>query len=282
MNQKTVTDIICASYETFFDAEKKIGSYIINHKEEVIEMTVAELAKASGTSDATVSRFCRKCDLKGFHHLKIGLAKELADIKNHPEVSNEITKENMAQSLKNILANKVEELTQTVSMLAPEMLQLVLEKVKAANTVLFAAVGNTLPVALDGAYKFNQLGIKAVAMNIWETQLGCAMNLKQDDVVIVISNSGASRKLLNVVLAAKESGAVVIAITNNEQSPIAKESSIHITTATREKLFMDEYCFSRISAMTVIEIFYLFLAATEPQCAAVIRKHEENIADDKI
>ena len=282
MNQKNITDIICASYETFFDAEKKIGSYIINHKEKVIEMTVAELAKASGTSDATVSRFCKKCELKGFHHLKIGLAKELADTKDKTEVSNEITKVNITQSLKNILANNVEELTQTISMLEPEKLQVVLEKVKEANTVLFAAVGNTLPVALDGAYKFNQLGIKAVAMNIWETQLGCAMNLNSEDVVIVISNSGASKKLLNVVLAAKESGAMVIAITNNEHSPIAKESNLHLTTATREKLFMDEYCFSRISAMTVIEIFYLFLAATEPKCAEAIRKHEENIVDDKI
>ena len=29
--------------------------------------------------------------------------------------------------------------------------------------VQLAAVGNTIPVALDGAFKFNQLGIPAVA-----------------------------------------------------------------------------------------------------------------------
>ncbi len=29
-------------------------------------MTVGELAKASGTSDATVSRFCRRCVFKDF------------------------------------------------------------------------------------------------------------------------------------------------------------------------------------------------------------------------
>ena len=57
--------------------------YIINktyhrneqNKEQDIEMTVAELAKESETSDASISRFCKKCHLKGFHHLKISLAK---------------------------------------------------------------------------------------------------------------------------------------------------------------------------------------------------------------
>ena len=38
--------------------------------------------------------------------------------------------------------------------------------------VQLAAVGNTIPVALDGAFKLNQLGIPAVAGDIWEAQAG--------------------------------------------------------------------------------------------------------------
>ena len=41
--------------------------------------------------------------------------------------------------------------------------------------VQLAAVGNTIPVALDGAFKFNQLGIPAVAGDIWETQAAYAL-----------------------------------------------------------------------------------------------------------
>ena len=73
MNNRSVLDMICASYERFFDAEKKIADYILNHKKDAVEMTVAELAKASGTSDATVSRFCRRCGFKGYQNLKLCL-----------------------------------------------------------------------------------------------------------------------------------------------------------------------------------------------------------------
>ena len=60
-----VSGVLCSSYDTFFEAEKKIADYILEHKSEIIDMTVAELALASGTSDATVSRFCRRCGFNG-------------------------------------------------------------------------------------------------------------------------------------------------------------------------------------------------------------------------
>lgn len=277
-----VTDILFSMYDDFFDAEKKIANYILENKEKVVDMTVAELAKESKTSDATVSRFCKKCNLKGFHHLKITLAKELSDKKTDIVISNRIDKNNISQSLENILANKIEELTQTIHMIDESMLNEILDLFKQSECVQFAAVGNTIPVALDGAYKFNQLGIKSIALSIWETQLGYALNTNSKDVIVIISNSGASKQLVNLAQIAKNKNATVIGITNSENSPIAKLSDYHITTATRERLFVEEYCFSRISAMTVIEIFYLMLFSSSDESKLAIRKHEELIADDKI
>ena len=277
-----VTDILFSMYDDFFDAEKKIADYILENKEKVVEMTVAELAKASKTSDATVSRFCKKCNLKGFHHLKITLAKELSYTKKDIVKSNSIDSNNITQSLENILANKIEELTQTVHMIDEDILNKVLDLFRNAECVQFAAVGNTIPVALDCAYKFNQLGIKSVALGIWETQLGYTLNANEKDVIVIISNSGASKHLVNLAKAAKEKNATVIGITNSENSPIAKLSDYHITTATRERLFVEEYCFSRISAMTVVEIFYLLLVSSKEGAKSAIRKHEELIADDKV
>ena len=54
---RSVLGVICSAYDSFFEAEKKIADYIMEHKEQAVDMTVGELAKASGTSDATVSRF---------------------------------------------------------------------------------------------------------------------------------------------------------------------------------------------------------------------------------
>ena len=42
---QSVVGAICSSYDSYFEAEKKIADCIIERKEEVVDMTVAELAK---------------------------------------------------------------------------------------------------------------------------------------------------------------------------------------------------------------------------------------------
>lgn len=280
--EKTVIDTICSSFDNFFDSEKKIAKYIINNYDKVVDMTVGQLANASGSSEASVSRFCKKIGVKGFHHLKISLAKEMVESgSGEVSVSNNISIDDIGQSLQNILANKVEELKQTISMMDEIKLKEILKIIKNAKSVQFAAVGNTIPVAIDGAFKLNQIGIPAVSGTIWENQMGYTYNLTDKDVVIVISNSGESREMITLMEAAKEVGATTIAITNNEQSTIAKASDYHITTATREKLFLDGYCFSRVSATTVIEILYLFLTSMDKNAFKSIVRHEHAIAGDK-
>ena len=281
--EKSVLDIICASLDSFFESERKIGTYIIQHTAEVVDMTVGELAQACGVSDASGSRFCKKINMKGFHHLKITLAKEISEKGiEEEEVSNHISVNDIEQSLKNILANKVTEITQTVSMMDAKQLSEILNKLNMARTVQFFAVGNTIPVAIDGAFKLNQIGIPAVSGTIWETQIGYTYNMTAEDVVIAISNSGESTAVLRALEAAKSAGATTLSITNSEKSSAAQLSDYHITTATREKLFLDGYCFSRVSATTVIEILYLFLTSMRKDAYKSIVRHEQAIAFTKL
>lgn len=279
---RSVLGAICSSYDTFFEAEKKIADYMMEHKAAVVDMTVGELARASGTSDATVSRFCRRCGFKGFHNLKLALAREvLEDEQKDLSVTNDIDRGDIRQSLQNILANKVAELTETVNMINPENLERILGKLEHARTVQLAAVGNTIPVAMDGAFKLNQLGIPAVTGEIWETQTAYTFNLGPEDVVLIISNSGASRRLMSMAQGAKDNGCTVIVITNNPDSPLARISDYRIITATREKLLTEEFWFSRVTATAVMEILYLLLLNSKKDAVEHIRRHEKVISPDK-
>ena len=268
---RSVLGVICSAYDSFFEAEKKIADYIMEHKEQAVDMTVGELAKASGTSDATVSRFCRRCGFKGFQNLKLTLAREILEEEHQ---SQEV-------SLKNILANKIAELTETIKMMDIKNLEVILDKLEHARMVQLAAVGNTIPVALDGAFKLNQLGIPAVAGDIWEAQAAYAFNLGPEDVVLIISNSGSSKRLETLALGAKENGSTLVLITNNRESPLAQICDYKIITATREKLLTEEFWFSRVTATTVIEIIYLLLMAGKKDAVEHIRRHEKAILSDK-
>lgn len=277
---KSVIGVICSSYDSFFDSEKKIANCIMERKREVVDMTVAELAQASGASDASVSRFCRRCGFKGFHQLKMTLARELSE-ESQVSVGNDISRRDIGQSLQNILANKTEEIRQTVAMMDPENLDRILDIIQKARMVQLVAVGNTIPVALDAAFKFNQLGIPAVTGTILETQTAYAFNLGKKDVIIAISNSGVSRRLIRILKGASGNGVTVISITNNPESPVAKLSNYHITTATREKLLREDFLFSRVPATMVIEILYLLLSVSIRGAEENVRRHETAIMEDK-
>ena len=279
---RSVLGAICSSYDTFFEAEKKIADYMMENKAAVVDMTVGELARAIGTSDATVSRFCRRCGFKGFHNLKLTLAREvLEDEQKDQSVSNDIDRGDIRQSLQNILANKVAELTETVNMMDADNLEQILSRLENARMVQLAAVGNTIPVAMDGAFKLNQLGIPAVAGEIWETQAAYTFNLGPEDVVLIISNSGSSRRLQSLAQGARENRSTVIVITNNPDSPLARISDYRIVTATREKLLTEEFWFSRVTATAVMEILYLLLLNSKKDAVEHIRRHEKVISPDK-
>lgn len=70
-----ILDTFHGHYNSFFDSEKKIADFI-QHPKEVVNMTIKELAQAYNTSQASVSRFARKCQMDSSHYLKVNLARD--------------------------------------------------------------------------------------------------------------------------------------------------------------------------------------------------------------
>ena len=101
--------------------------------------------------------------------MKIKLAGEQRQ-QEEQVISNEIDIDQMDKSLNNIMISKVEEIKATFHNFNPEELREIVDLIIHANLSEFAAMGDTIPIALDGSYKFNQLGAKAVSSTIWESQ----------------------------------------------------------------------------------------------------------------
>ena len=58
-------------------SEQRVCDYIIQHPEEIIYLSVSELAERSGVSDATVIRASQKLGSKSYQDLKISLAQDI-------------------------------------------------------------------------------------------------------------------------------------------------------------------------------------------------------------
>lgn len=276
-----VLNLLCSEVH-FFDAEKRIVNFILTHQEQAVNMTLAELARSGNSSEATVSRLCKKLGFDNYRSFQLALARDVLEESRSGLISNEVSLDNLNQSLHNILANKISELSATINAIDAQTLRSVLDILCRAHFTEVAAVGNTIPVALDAAFKFNQLGLRCSTEMILEKQAALALTLTAQDALLVISHSGRSRRLLAVAQIARAAGAPVILITNDPGSPLAQTANHILISANREALLTTrEFSFSRISAIAVVEVLYHFLLVSLPGARDNIRRHEETMRPDK-
>ena len=135
-------------------------------------------------------------------------------------------------------------------------------------------------MAIDGAFKLNQIGIPAVSGTIWETQIGYTYNMTAEDVVIAISNSGESTAVLRALEAAKSAGATTLSITNSEKSSAA-QLVIIILQQRPVKIILDGYCFPEYLRQRDRDL-YLFLTSMRKDAYKSIVRHEQAIAFTKL
>lgn len=96
-------------------------------------------------------------------------------------------------------------------------------------SVYFAARGTSDHACIYGQYLFAIMAGVPCALGTPSvvTKYGAKLNYK-NTLVIGVSQSGMGEDVLAVIAQAKESGALTAAITNNEESPVAKAADFHL------------------------------------------------------
>ena len=89
---------LITSSRRFLDSEQRIVDLILANPDRAPQMTSAQLARASSTSEASVSRFCRKLGFKNFRSFQFSLARDLA-VQDDEQVTREVSLGDFAQSL---------------------------------------------------------------------------------------------------------------------------------------------------------------------------------------
>ena len=180
------------------------------------------------------------------------------------------------------MLSKLEEIKATFHNFDQKELRKIVDAVLDADLIEFGAMGNTVPIALDGTYKFNQLGLHAVTSPIWETQEAFARTLKKGDVFFAFSASGASKHLIRMAEIVKKRGVVTVAVTNQARSPLTEICDHVIITATREHVFYDQVSFTRMAAMAVIDTLFMLLLSTKKDFFENVAEHERSVIEEKL
>jgi RpiR family carbohydrate utilization transcriptional regulator len=246
---------IRGSYQRFSDKEKKIADYVLNDPKNIIHLTINQIADELGLAESTIFRFCQRIGFKGFQAFKISLAAEVvAPLKDiHEQIEEGDSVRSVTEKVFRSNINTLEETLQIVDAAAME--RAVQAIMKARKTEFFGSGGSAM-IAMDGYHKFIRLGL-LVSMNLdSHLQLMAASQLQKSDVAIVISHSGSTTDVLDILRVLKEKDVTIICVTNFAKSPLSKDADIALYTISEETDFRSEALSSRIAQLSLIDALY--------------------------
>lgn len=244
-------------------SERRVADFVLERPEEVLYLSISELAERTATSDPTVLRFCRALGLKGYQEFRIELARQLvpARMSIHEEAGPE---DDPAALIRKVFHANADALAQTAQVLDPEAVGQALDVLEKAGKLEFYGLGGSGMVALDAYHKFFRLGIPCAALTDGHLQVISAALLHPGDVAVAISHSGASKDIVDSLQVAKGAGATTIGVLSHQSSPVAAVCDIRLCCHTREQGLKPEPMSARIAELSVIDVLAVGLALRRP------------------
>lgn len=113
--------------------------------------------------------------------------------------------------------------------------QIIIDSQKQGGRVHVSGIGKPSHVSSYIASLLSSTGTPAYFLDATEAVHGSAGQVKENDVVIVISNSGKTKELLYTVETLKVNHAKIIAVTQSEQSPLSNLASVTLVAGVEQE-----------------------------------------------
>lgn len=282
MNELPSTLLVIRSHlNSFTKTELKVAEYVLENTEEVVYLSVTDLAEKVGVGETTVLRFCRKLNFKGFQDFKISLAKTSVRLSNH---SHEELKEDDEVG---VMRDKVMEshnrvIEETRVLLNPSKLEQAIEYLVNADTIQFYGVGSSNLTAIQAAHLFTRIGKLSDAKQDTHFQAMTAALLTNKDVAVGISVSGDTKDTIENLRLAKQSGAKTICITSNARSPITKISDVDLIIAVKESPLHGSSMTSKMAQLSTLDILYTGVLLRTKEVALKYRERTAKAVSEKL
>jgi DNA-binding MurR/RpiR family transcriptional regulator len=243
--------------------EKEIAAYILAHSPQIAQMGITELAQQSGSSTATISRFCKQFHFSGFTEFKVKLAAELAQQPLEQAYQDIVAGNPLSRIVEAMEANHVRSIADTTRLLDLKQLELAVSALKCARQIDLFGVATSGLVAQDFYQKLIRVGKRAVAFSDPHMAVTSASNLTAGDVAIGISYSGETPETIAALKCAGENGATTISLTKFGTNKLAALADICLFTSTLEEGMRRGDMASRIAQLHVVDILFVGLISEQ-------------------
>lgn len=243
-------------------SEQKVAEYVLEHSDETMNLSIASLSKNADVSEPTVVRFCRKLDFNGYQDFKIALAKGSTYTDEtlkiiHEEILETDSLEEISQKVVN---SHTLALRQTVANINYEQLEQFVDMLCNAGQVKFFGLGGSGTVAIDVENKFLRTGINTEVCIDSHIQLMKTSLLAKKDVVVIFSNSGATKHFADIIEIAHKNGTKVVVITSFADSILGRVADLTFEIRAKEKSYKQEPSSARLAMFAIMDVVVTAIA----------------------
>ena len=249
-------DRIKASLPSLAPAEQRVAKLVLGDPRAFANLPVSELADRAHVSKPTVVRFCRSMGYDGLSDFKLKLAGSVSEgvpFIHRSVDADDKTSDVLVKVIDNAVAAFLKYRNDASTFAIEKAVEALAATYKTGRRIEFYGVGNSGVVALDAQHKFFRLGVNTISWSDGHMQVMSATLLGPGDCVVVISNSGRTRDLMDACDIARRNGATTIVITATG-SPLSTAGHIHLAADHPEGYDRYSPMVSRLLHLMIIDV----------------------------
>ena len=277
-----VFEKINSEYYQLTGAEKRVADYVVAHQQKTQFMSISELSEECGVAEATISRFCRRLDYKGYNAFKLAIANSTAGRVDAPPPESEITPEDTIEELsQKLYVIDRDAMAQTLELVRPETIRRAADILFSAQQVLCMGQGGSMLMAQEAAHLFSTSMSKFTAVVDSHMQAIAASHLTPRDAVLYYSYSGSTEELLRNLKIVRGRKAMTILITRFPKSPGAAYADVVLQCGSREGPLQVGSVAARVAQLYLTDVLFHEVCRRDAAKCAATREIVAEVLSDK-
>ena len=273
-------------YDTLSNAEKKVADYFLSNMEVVFNKPIAQLAQESGVSKVAWVRFCKDIGFDGLKDLKKALFSQLREKVDEAvadpfsDIRDIVSTKSLIEGIKQ---NSMLAIQNTAEILDPNALETAANAILKARSVRIFGVGASGMVGQDLHSKLIRINKVSYFGSDHHSQLTYAASMTSQDVAVLISMSGTTAEVLEILSLIKKCNTPSIALTKYSKTPLAMNADTVLYVSTPEISRRSGAMSSRLAQLMVIDMLFTAVAHMDyDSIAGILEKSHENILPHRV
>jgi DNA-binding MurR/RpiR family transcriptional regulator len=241
--------------------EKKIADFILDNSALIRDYSSQNLAASVGVSQSSIIKFSQKLNYRGFTDLKLAIHESVVK-SSHDEQADENGNGSSARpdSIQEQIYNiKNDALLTTMELNDEKRILSAVKVLENSQRIQIVALGAGSLVARNFASMLIQIGKSVIAEVDTYIQLSSIATLGKGDVVLVISFTGQSSKMIQLTKQAKKAGATIISLTSYNANPIRSLADVQLFSVSKQGEFEVPQIISSASQQHVVDILFSYM-----------------------